>query len=225
MKNQEFLEDKMLLKIGKKYKKLDKVLNENLFETLIFLGGIAYLLVLIGNIILASFFGYSIFTNYISELGKSSIVPFTLLNDGNTIFCGIIIFFSHFYYVRKLKIQHRPLKVSKVFVRLGFLSGIIGAVGYSFLGIFSLDRAGPGEWYHGESMGFAFGGFLFSIAFYSLAILIVQNYNLKKVALYGLTFPFLCCVLYFTTGNPFAEWILLFSIIAFFLVFNHYIDK
>ncbi|MCJ7649184.1 MAG: hypothetical protein MUP85_11270 [Candidatus Lokiarchaeota archaeon] len=225
MTNQDILEENVLLDIEKMDKKLDKVLNDKFIETLLFLGGIAYLLLLIENIILASFFGYNILTNYISELGNSSIIPFPFLNDVITIFCGTIMFFSHFYYVRELKIKYHLSSFSKVFLKLGFLSGIIGAVGYFFLGIFSLDRAGPSELYHGICMGFSFSGFLFSIAFYSLTFVFTHKCNLKKLGLYGLTFPLICFIVYSPTNNPLTEWILLFSIIAFFLVFAYHIFR
>ncbi|MBY9003854.1 MAG: hypothetical protein KGD73_07770 [Candidatus Lokiarchaeota archaeon] len=208
-----------ILDVENKNTKKYKVLNENFIETLLFLGGIAYLSLLIANILLASFFGYNILYNYISELGYSRIVPFPFLNDGVTIFCGMIMFFSHFYYVHQLKIQYHISRYSIVFMTLGFLSGIIGALGYFFLGIFSLDRAGPSDLYHGISMGFSFSGFLISIACYSLIFVFTRNCHLKKVGLYGLTFPFICFIVYSLTNTPLAEWILLFSIIGFFLAF------
>lgn len=223
MANQDILEENIFFNIGKKIKKLNRILNEEVIGSLLFFGGLAYLLLLIENIIFASFFGYSIITNYISELGNSSVIPFPFLNDGITIFCGIIMFFSHFYFVHNLKIRYRLPRCSKEFIKLGFLSGLIGAAGYFFLGIFSLDRSGPSELYHAISMGFAFSGFLVSIAFYSLAIVLTHNWNLKKVGSYGLTFPFFCFVFYWPTNYPFAEWMLLFSIIAFFLAFGYYI--
>ncbi|MHA1671497.1 MAG: hypothetical protein ACTSV5_13105 [Promethearchaeota archaeon] len=202
----------------KKINVQDKILNERIIKSLLFSGFITYLLLLIENIILASFFGYNILTNYISELGKSSIIPFPFLNDGVSILGGIITVFCNFYFVRKLKTQYRPSQCSKVFVKLGFISGIIGAVGYIFLGIFSLDRAGPGEWYHGASMGFSFGGFIFSIFFYSLNLVLTHECNLKKVGLYGITFPLICFAWYALTNNPLAEWISLYSILVFYLL-------
>jgi len=219
MTDQDMAEEKVLLDIGKKNKRINKCLNEKSIGTFLILGGITYLLLLIVNIFLASFYGYNICINFISQLGDSSIIPFPFLNDGITIFCGIIMFFSHFYYVHQLKIQYHLSKSFNILIRLGFLCGLIGAVGYLFLGVFNLDRAGPGILYHAISMGFAFTGFLVSIAFYSLAFFLTHNRNLKKLGLYGLTFPFICFIVYSPTNNTFAEWVLLFSIIAFFLAF------
>lgn len=223
--SQDLLEEKIIPEFRKKIKIQDKILNEKTITLSLFAGLIAYLLLLIENIILASLFGYNILTNYISELGKSTIIPFPFLNDGVSIFGGIIMVFSNFYFVRRLKNQYRPSRCSKIFVKLGFLSGIIGAIGYIFLGIFSLDRAGPGELYHGASMGFSFGGFLFSIFFYSLNNVLTHKCNLKKVGVYGITFPFIFLVLYGSTNNPLAEWILLYSIVAFFLTLDYYIFR
>jgi len=218
--NQDLLEENIIPDFRKKSKIMvqDKILSEQFIKPLLFVGFIAYLLLLIENIILASLFGYNILTNYISELGKSSIIPFPFFNDGIAILGGIITVFSNLYFIRKLKTQYRPSRCSKAFVKLGFLSGIIGAVGYIFLGVFSLDRAGPGELYHGISMGFSFGGFLFSIFFYSLNLVLTHNCNLKRVGFYGIFFPLICFTWYALTNNPLAEWIALYSILMFYLL-------
>lgn len=221
MTNQDTLQVENKKENTKKY----KVLNVNFIETILFLGGIIYLLLLVANILLASFFGYNIFNNYISELGDNTILPFPFLNDGITIFCGLIMFFSHFYYVYQLKIQYNLPKYSIILLALAFLSGIIGALGYFFLGIFSLDRGGPSDLFHGISMGFAFSGFLTSIAIYSLLFIFIHNNRLKKIGLYGLIIPFFSLIVYIPTNNPLAEWILLFAIIGFFLTLIYYISQ
>ena len=67
-------------------------------------------------------------------------------------------------------------------------------------------------------MGFSFGGFLISIFFYGLNNVLTHECNLKKVGMYGITFPLICFVLYASTNNPLTEWILLCSILSFYLL-------
>ena len=203
----------------------ERFFNIRLFKSLLFAGYVVYLSLLIENLIFASFFGYNIVTNYISELGMRSLIPFPHLNDFIVILGGTISLFSNFFFVHRLKTQYRPNRTSKVFIWLGFTAGIIGAVGYIFLGIFSLDRAGPGELYHGLSMGFSFGGFLTSIFFYSLNLFLTHNCSLKKVGIFGFTFPIIAIIVYGLVLNPLTEWIVLWSILAFLLPFYYYIFK
>lgn len=213
-------EIKLYPQIDRKWKLYRRVL-----KSLLFSGYIAYLLLLILDIILASILGFNIMNNYISELGKGSIISFPLFHDSIAILGGANTFFSNIYFIHRLKKQFRPSKCSKVFVWFGFNSGLIGAIGYIFLGIFSLDRAGPGEIYHGLAMGFSFGGFIFSIFFYSLNIFLTHNCALKKIGVYGFTFPIIALIIYGLNANPLTEWILLYSILAFFLPFYYYIFK
>ena len=216
--NQELLEENMFPDFRKKTRIQEKILNERVIKPVLFSGFIAYLSLLVVNISIASLFGYTIFSNYISDLGKSSIIPFPFFNDIVSIFGGMLTIFSNLYLVCRLKTQYRPSKCSKEFVKVGFLSGIIGAIGYVFLGIFSLDRAGPGQWYHGASMGFSFGRFLFSIFFYSINMVLTHKCHLKKVGIYGMIFPLIFLLLYAFTNYPLAEWMLLCSILVFYLL-------
>ncbi|MBY9004475.1 MAG: hypothetical protein KGD73_10920 [Candidatus Lokiarchaeota archaeon] len=56
--NQELLEENIIPDFRKKIKISDKILNEKTITLSLFAGLIAYLLLLIENIILASLFGY-----------------------------------------------------------------------------------------------------------------------------------------------------------------------
>lgn len=192
-------------------------------KILLFAGYLVYISLLILDVILASVFGYNIAFHYISELGNSNIIPFPLFHDAIAVLGGIVTMFSNFYFAKRLKRQFRPSKCSRVFVKIGFVSGVIGAIGYIFLGIFSLDRAGPGNIYHGLAAFFSFGGFIVSIFFYSLNIVLTHRCMLKHIGLYGITIPLVCVLLFLLTNTPLAEWILLYSILLFLLPFNYYI--
>lgn len=194
-----------------------------LVKMILLSGYFIYIVLLIENVILASFFGYNILDNFISDLGSLVVIPFPLFYDIISIYGGIISIFSNFYIIKKFK---RNLSfISKFFLEIGFLSGIIGALGYIFLGIFSLDRGGPGEVYHGIAMGFSFAGFLTSIFFYSLYLFLTHKSGLKRVGIYGFTFPIIAVIIYGFIIIPITEWIVLCSILMFLLLFNYYIYR
>ena len=217
---QELVEENVFPRFqqGRKSSLMEKLLVESHLKPVLFSGFVMYLSLLVVNISMASLFGYTVVTNYISDLGKGTIIPFPSMSDGISIFGGVITILSNFYLIRKLRTQYRPSKCSREFVKLGFLSGIIGAFGYIFLGVFSLDRAGPGQWYHGAAMGVSFGGFLVSIFFYSITMVLTHECRLKKVGAYGMSFPFIFLALFACTNHPLAEWLLLGSILAFYLL-------
>lgn len=194
-----------------------------LVKTILLSGYFIYIGLLIGNVILASFFGYNILTHFISELGSAVVLPFPLLYDIISIFGGVITIFSNFYIIKHYSSDLSF--ISRFFLRIGFLSGIIGAIGYVFLGIFSLDRGGPGELYHILAMGFSFAGYLTSIFFYSLHFILANNTVLKRVGIYGVTFPIIAVILFGIIIVPITEWILLFSILSFLFLFNYNIYK
>jgi hypothetical protein len=194
-----------------------------LVKTILLSGYFIYIFLLIGNVILAYFYGYNILTNFISDLGSAVVIPFPLLYDIISIFGGVITIFSNFYIIKKY--SSNLSFISRFFLRIGFLSGIIGAIGYVFLGIFSLDRAGPGELYHSLAMGFSFAGYLTSIFFYSLHFFLTRDRVLKGVGIYGVTFPIIAVIVFGFIIIPLTEWILLFSILSFLFLFNYYIYK
>ncbi len=194
-----------------------------LVKTILLSGYFIYIVLLIGNVIIAYFFGYNILTNFISELGSAVVVPFPLFYDIISIFGGVITIFSNFYIIKKF--SSNLSFISGFFLRIGFLSGIIGAIGYVFLGIFSLDRAGPGELYHILAMGFSFAGYLTSIFFYSLHFFLTKDTVLKRVGVYGVTFPIIAVIVFGIIIIPITVWILLFSILSFLFLFNYNIYK
>ena len=194
-------------------------------KTLLFTGYLLYITMLAFDIAFATCFGYTITSHYISELGTAAVIPFPLFHDSIAILGGCITVLSNFYYFKRLKVQYRRSRSSKVFVKLGFGSGILGAIGYIFLGIFSLDRGGPGGAFHGIAMGCSFGGFIGGIFLYSLNIILTHKCKLKHVGWYGMTFPVMCLVVFMCLGLPLTEWLLLGSILLFLLPFDYYMFK
>lgn len=211
--------DEYVLRNGLRKINLIKLIKMSLLS-----GYFIYIFLLVENVILASFFGYSIHTNFISELGSALVIPFPQFYDFIVIFGGIFTVFSNFY-ILKFKFQSNPSLLSKIFLKIGFLSGLIGAIGYIFLGIFSLDRAGPGELFHGLAMGFSFSGYLVSIFFYSLCLFLTRHPGLIKVGIYGVSFPIISVIIFGFFIIPITEWILLYSILSFLLPFYYYIYR
>jgi len=93
------------------------------------------------------------------------------------------------------------------------------------LGVFSLDRAGPGDIYHGVISFISFGGYIFSIFFFSLNIVLSHKCKLKHLGLFGLVVPASLLFLYCLISIPIIEWFLLSSILAFLFLLNYYTFK
>ena len=130
------------------------------------------------------------------------------------------------YFVRKkLRVAYKSSKHSTLFVECGFALGIIGNIGYIFLGVFSLDRAGPGQLFHGLTALFSFAGYAISIFFYGLNIVLSHKCKLKNLSAFGMVVPISLLVTYFVFSIPLIEWSLLSSILVFLLLLNYYVFK
>jgi len=192
---------------------------------LLLYGSFFYMLCLFISVISASFFGYSILTHYISDLGRKAVIPFSWLHDAFCVFAGLISVPVTVSFSKKLKIRFKSSKHSLLFAKIGLVSGVVGNLGLVFVGIFSLDRAGPGQIYHGISAFFAFSGIVVSIFFFSLNIVLSHNCSLKKLGVFGLVVPLALFILNCVVAIPIIEWVLYYSIIAFLLVLDCYVFK
>ena len=194
-------------------------------EEIFFYSSVSYIVLLVMNVILSSFFGYSLITNYISDLGSKNIIPFPYIHDLICVFGGIVSLPVNFFVRKKLRIVYKSSKHSVLFVELGVALGIIGNIGYIFLGVFSLDRGGPGGIYHRIITFISFGGYIFSIFFFSLNIVLSHKCKLKHLGLFGLIVPIALLFAYCATTIPLIEWFLLSSILLFLLLLDYYVFK
>ena len=210
-------------KLGTK-KRSEKRIFKHLNKILLY-GSFFYAFCLSTSIITAYFFGYSVFTHYISDLGRKAVFPFSWLHDAFCVFAGLISVPVTVSFNKKLKVRYRNSKHSLLFAKIGLVSGVIGNIGLVFVGIFSLNRAGPGQIYHGISAFFAFSGIVVSIFFFSLNIVLSHNCALKKLGAFGLIVPLALFILNCTIAIPIIEWILYYSIIAFLLALDCYVFK
>ena len=195
------------------------------FGKVLFYGCVSYLVLLTLNVLISLFFGLSPISNYISDLGSISFIPFPYIHNLICVFGGVVSLPVNFFVRKKLQIAYKSTKYSALFAEFGLALGIIGNIGYVLLGVFSLDRAGPGDIYHGIISFFSFGGYIFSIFFFSLNIVLSHKCKLKHLGLFGLVVPASLLFLYCVIMIPIIEWFLLSSILAFLFLLNYYTFK
>jgi len=206
---------------------LEKPYNSSLtlIGRVLFYCGAGYIVLLILNVVLSLFFGFSLTENYISDLGSKIIIPFPYIHNLICVFGGMVSLPINFFVKQKLRITYKSSRYSALFLEVGVALGVIGNVGYVFLGVFSLDRAGPGEIYHSIISSISFGGYIFSIFFISLNIVLSHKCKLKRLGLFGLVIPMNLMVLYCIISIPLIEWFLLSSILAFLFMLNYYVFR
>jgi hypothetical membrane protein len=204
--------------------RLKELIFERLSKFLLY-GSFFYVFFLFTSVITAYFFGYSVLTHYISDLGRQAVFPFSWLHDVFCVFAGSISVPVTVSFSKKLKVRYKDSKHSLLFTKIGLVSGVFGNLGLVFVGIFSLDRAGPGHSYHGISAFFAFAGIVVSIFFFSFNIVLSHKCALKKLGAFGLVVPLALFVLNCVIAIPIIELILYYSIIAFLLVLDCYVFK
>jgi len=158
-------------------------------------------------------------------LGSKKVIPFPYFHDLICAFGGLISLPTNFFVRKKLRVQYKKSKHSILFLELGVISGVVGNISYIFLGVFSLDRAGPGQIYHAAIAFTSFSGFIISIFFFSLNIVLSHRCKLKNLGTFGLVVPILLFMLFCTIATPLIEWILLSSIVVFMLLLDYYIFK
>ena len=192
---------------------------------LLFYSMACYVFLIVTNVLISYFFGFNLATNYISDLGSRRVIPFPYFHDIICVFGGLISLPANFFVRKKLRIRYKDSKHSLLFVELGVALGLVGNVGYVLLGVFSLDRAGPGQIFHGIIALLSFTGYITSIFFFSLNIVLSHKCRLKNLGAFGLVIPIFLSVLYLAISIPLVEWALLSSIVLFMLILDYYVFK
>ncbi|MFX1320777.1 MAG: hypothetical protein ACFFAQ_03945 [Promethearchaeota archaeon] len=188
---------------------------------LVLIGGLcAYLLMLMSSIFVAYLYGtsnFSIITHEISCLGSIQFTPIPYLFNSACVLGGITTLLLNIVLFKQILPQNsiplRKFRIGYGISRSGLIFGIVGNVGYIFVGIFSLDRAGPMRLIHGSSAGIAFGGFILSILLFSLYVMFFHGTNQNRCWTFGLIAPLFTFFLYCILIQPIIEWILLFTIL------------
>ncbi len=189
------------------------------------IGIVAYLfMVLFSGIIAFIFSDYYFWKNTISDLGSNMFTPIPYLFDSACVLAGAISIPFYFFLRKKVvsyilpsesSVADRFSWVTNGLLRYGTLIGIFGGLGYIFVGIFSVERAGPNNIYHNSFAGLAFSGFVISIILYSISIVFFQAKIPKSYGIFGFFGPLLFLGLYYLSFSPLIEWLLLISILTF----------
>jgi len=166
--------------------------------------------------------GYSIVTNWISDLGTSAHTPAPYLYDIACIVAGSLTIPFSFYmenFLAPLSIdnEHRG-ESSRLRLRLAsysLLFSLVGNIGYIGVGVFSGDR----NYFdlHMITSSLAFGGFSLGAFFMGLLIIFYNTKIPKVIGIYGVVGPLATIITFLLINNPLWEWILLFSILAWII--------
>jgi len=190
---------------------------------------IGYVFLLIIGVVVAALLdpdGYTIWDNWISDLGSINHTPAPFLYDIACIIAGSMTIPLTFYMENLLaplpkREELREQHYSRLRFRLSsfaFLFSIIGNLGYIGVGIFSADRDFAelsilGEGPHGIMSYLAFGGFAFG-AFFMGWLIVLYDTNIPKIlGVYAIFGPITVSILNLIESTPLLEWILLFSIL------------
>lgn len=194
---------------------------------------VGYIGLLIIGVIVAALLdpdGYTIWNNWISDLGSINDTPAPFLYDIACILAGSMTIPLTFYMERFLapfprKNQLYQQDLSRLRFRLSsyaFFFGIIGNLGYIGVGIFSADRdfevlSVLGQGPHGIMSYLAFGGFTFGAFFMGWLIVLYDTKIPKILGIYGIIGPLTVAIINLIESTPFLEWVLLFSILAWII--------
>lgn len=194
---------------------------------------IGYILLLIIGVITAALLdpdGYTIWDNWISDLGSSDHTPAPILYDIACIVAGLMTIPLTFYMENLLAPLPKRSSIkehhySRLRFRLSsfaFLFSLIGNLGYIGVGIFSADRdikalSILGEGPHGIMSYLAFGGFTFGAFFMGWIIVLYHTGIPKILGFYGIFGPFFTAILNLIDSTPLLEWVLLFSILIWII--------
>ncbi|MHA1724797.1 MAG: hypothetical protein ACTSYC_00875 [Promethearchaeota archaeon] len=210
---------------------LKKLTSPNFAKKATGIGFGSYFFSLIVAMIIAFYFGtceYSLFFNWVGELGSSSCTPIPYLHDITSAAAGLLTIPFYFYLEKILapfpkneKQLKRYSKLQQAIATYALLSCIIGNVGLIGTGIFSTER-------NLLDLHFLFGSLAFCghLVGATLIGIIILFYNVdipKILGLYGTLGP-LSAFIIFLLGyyaryllTPFFEWMLLFSLLLFLI--------
>ncbi|MFX0024608.1 MAG: hypothetical protein ACFE9S_19995 [Candidatus Hermodarchaeota archaeon] len=192
-----------------------------------------YILLLLIGVIVAALLdpdGYTIWDNWISDLGSINHTPAPYLYDIACIVAGTMTIPLTYYMEKLLAPLPKRTKVrgehfSRLRFRLSsyaFLFSIIGNFAYIGVGIFSADRdydflsiLGMGP--HGLMSYLAFGGFTFGAFFMGWIIIFYDTKIPKILGIYGILGPLIVAILNLIDSTPLLEWMLLFSILIWII--------
>ncbi|MEJ2249111.1 MAG: DUF998 domain-containing protein [Candidatus Lokiarchaeota archaeon] len=197
----------------------EKVVNQNVMKVLMYLLICIYISLLVIGHIIASIFGpqgYTIWTNWISDLGGIKHTPAPYLYDIACIIAGSLTipfnFYIEHYFSPNLK------NITRMRIRIiesAFIFGLLGSISYIGVGIFSEDRDFYGL--HNLTSTLAFGGFTLNAFFMGWFVIFYKTKISKILGLYGVLGPLTSLLLFIIFSTELLEWILLFTILLWLI--------
>jgi hypothetical protein len=225
----------IFLKIKQNGKNIYDVLTKpKVVKISIYISLITFLPGLILGLIIAINFGtlgYSVWYNWISDLGSLIFTPAPFILDMTCIFSAIFIiplilnlsrlYSSHQNHkLDNSRREHYTILFRRIFGYIGVGSLFIGVIGMFFVGVFSLDRS-P-FFLHQYFAVSAFGGFAVGAFFTGLAIVLRKRIFPKAVGYFMIFGPSTASIVFLICPAPltqqFLEWVLMFSSLAWYYV-------
>jgi len=215
---------------------LEKIQTHSTIKIFTFLSLTIYAILFLISFLLSTLSGtanFSPITNYISELSLSQYSPCPYLYDIACVIAGSLTIPITFYIqkttLHKRNAHHITPTQRKKFVsltRLGFISGLLGDIGFIGVGIFSLQRN-----FFGIHYVFAyllFGGYTFTALIVGILILLYQTQLSALMGLSGVIYPilifigFLIVLFWVPSLLIFYEWVVSLSLTAWLFLFSIY---
>lgn len=168
---------------------------------------------------------YSIFTNYISDMGSFRYTPMPFILDFGCILTSFFLIPSSFYLKKRLNpltqnkedsknISSKNLRLGNILCIIGFIFMIIGLIGMFGVGLFSEDRTTSLE-LHWIFTIVVFNGFAFTSFFYGLVICFYSVKIPKILGLYMFITPIVMIIILFGFGfQPFHEWLTFYVLLG-----------
>jgi hypothetical membrane protein len=198
-------------------KVFERVIREKVIKcTMYALVGIYLSLLIIGHIVASIATGYTLWDNWISDLGGIKYTPAPYLYDIACIFAGSLTLPFAFYLEHFLSPDlNKTTRMRIRIVESAFIFGFVGSLSYIGVGIFSEDRSYYGL--HGLMSELAFGGFTLSALFTGWFAMLYETKIPKMLGFYGAFGPLTFLILFIVIGNPLFEWLLLFAILLWII--------
>jgi len=222
----------MFVKMRRRFKSIyDKLTEPRIVKFSIYISLITFFPGLIIGIVVAMNFGpigYSLWYNYISDLGSIVYTPAPFILDLTVIITSIFILplilnMSRLYSedpsdnIDNSKKIHYINLFRRIFGYSGIVSLILGILGMFNVGIFSLDRS---PLIHLVFAALTFTGFAFGSFFTGLAIVMKKKIFPRTIGFFMVFGPPVASILYIINPQPltreFLEWIMTFMALIWY---------
>ncbi|HDZ18962.1 hypothetical protein LCGC14_0958770 [marine sediment metagenome] len=222
----------MYANIRNRFKRIyDKITQPKVVKISVYISLLSFLPGLLIGIAVAMNYGpigYSLWFNYISDLGSKLYTPAPFILDITVIITSIftvplILNMSRLYSsemsdnIDNSKKIHYINLFRRIFGYSGVVSLILGVIGMFNIGIFSLDRS-PMVHYFFAVLTFA--GFAFGSFFTGLAIVLKKKIFPRSIGFFMVFGPPVASILFLINPQPltreFLEWVMTFMALAWY---------